>query len=124
MRVGRATVGAWRRKRELAFLDRRRDEARFMSELRQDLVADLGGNPSAARRLLIDCACFAALRISRLTTPWLGRGEDLNPSQVAELVTWQSELRATLKVLGVERLEAAPPSLQELLTQRGRKAVA
>ena len=116
MRVGRATVGAWRRKRELAFLDRRRDEARFMSELRQDLVADLGGNPSAARRLLIDCACFAALRISRLTTPWLGRGEDLNPSQLAELVTWQGELRATLKVLGIERVEAAPPALAELLT--------
>ena len=95
-----------------------------MAELRAELIADQGGDPSAAKRLLIDCACFAALRISRLNTPWLGHGVDLNPMQLAELVTWQGELRATLKALGIERVEAAPPALAELLTSCARKAAA
>lgn len=124
MTVGRARVGAWAKRRELAFLDKRRDEARFMAELRDELLADQGGNPSAARRLLIDASCFAALRISRLVTPWLARGEDLNPDQLAELATWQGELRATLKLLGIDRVERAPPQLAELLAEKRRKAAA
>ena len=118
MTVNRARVGAWAKRRELAFLDKRRDEARFMAELRAELLADQGGNPSAARRLLIDSACFAALRISRLVTPWLARGEELNPDQLAELVTWQGELRATLKLLGIDRAERAPPALADLLAEK------
>ena len=52
-----------------------------MAELRQDLIADHGGAPSAAQEgCLIDCACFAALRIARSATPWLGQGQDLSPS--------------------------------------------
>ena len=122
MRAGRAKVGAWRARRELAFLDKRREEARFMAELRRDLIADHGGAPSAAKRLLIDCACFAALRIARVATPWLGQGQDLSPAQLAELIQWQRELRETLKTLGIERVEAAPPQLAELLAQPSRKA--
>jgi hypothetical protein len=124
MRAGRAKVGAWRARRELAFLDRRREEARFMAELRQELIADYGGNPSAAKVLLIECACFAALRIARLTTPWLAQGEDLGPTQLMELIQWQGELRATLKTLGIERFEAAPVALAELLASPARKAAA
>jgi hypothetical protein len=122
MRVGRAKVGAWRARRELAFLDRRREESRFMAELRRELIADQGGDPSAAKRLLVDCACFAALRISRITTPWLGQGQEPTAEQLAELVTWQGELRATLKVLGIERTEATPPTLQALLAAKAKAA--
>jgi hypothetical protein len=122
MRAGRAKVRAWRARRELAFLDKRREEARFMEELRQELIADQGGNPSAAKRLLIDCAGFCALRIARLTTPWLSQGQELNPSQLGELAQWQGELRATLKTLGVERVEAAPLQLAELLAEKRKAA--
>ena len=95
-----------------------------MAELRQELIADHGGAPSAAKRLLIDCAGFCALRIARLTTPWLSQGQDLNPAQLAELAQWQGELRATLKTLGIERVEQVPPSLADYLAERARKVAA
>ena len=95
-----------------------------MAELRRELIADHGGNPSAAKRLLVDCACFSALRVSRLATPWLARGQDLSPDQLGELLLWQRELRDTLRVLGIERVEQAPKPLAELLTSPGRKAAA
>ena len=122
-RPARAKVGAWGYRRELAFLDGRREEERFMAELRRELIADHGGNPSAAKRLLIDCACFAALRVSRLATPWLARGQDLSPDRLGELLLWQRELRDTLRVLGIERVEQAPPALADLLAEK-RKAAA
>ena len=122
MTMARATVGPWEAKRQLAFVNRRHERGRFVAALRDELIRDLGGDPSAAKRLLVDMATYAALQVSRIVTPDLARGEDLTREQLDDLARWQRELRDTLRVLGIERVEAAPPQLAELLAQPSRKA--
>ena len=124
MTMARATVGPWEAKRQLAFVNRRHERGRFVAALRDELISDLGGDPSAAKRLLIDMATYAALQVSRIVTPDLARGEELTREQLDDLARWQRELRDTLRVLGVERVEAAPPSLQDYLAERAKKVAA
>ena len=69
-------------------------------------------------------ATYAALQVSRIVTPDLARGEELTREQLDDLARWQRELRDTLRVLGVERVEAAPPSLQDYLAERAKKVAA
>ena len=69
-------------------------------------------------------ATFAALQVSRIVTPDLARGEELTREKLDDLARWQRELRDTLRVLGVERVEAAAPSLQDYLAGRAKKAAA
>ena len=105
-------------------MNRRHERGRFVAALRDELVRDLGGDPSAAKRLLVDMATYAALQVSHIVTPDLARGEELTRDQLDDLARWQRELRDTLRVLGVERVEAAPPSLQEYLAERAKKSAA
>ena len=124
MTMARATVGPWEAKRQLAFVNRRHERGRFVAALRAELIRDLGGDPSAAKRLLVDMACYAALQVSRIVTPDLARGEDLTREQLEDLTRWQRDLRDTLRVLGVERTEQAPPSLADYLAERAKKVAA
>ena len=124
MTMARATVGPWEAKRQLAFVNRRHERGPFVAALRAELIRDLGGDPSAAKRLLVDMATYAALQVSRIVTPDLARGEELTHEQLDDLARWQRELRDTLRVLGVERVEAAPPSLQDYLAERAKKVAA
>jgi hypothetical protein len=123
MRMARATVGPWEAKRQLAFVNRRHERGRFVAALRAELIADLGGDPPAAKRLLVDMVTYAALQVSRLVTPYLARGEELTSAQLEDLAKWQREVRDTLRVLGIERVEQAPPALADLLAEK-RKAAA
>src|SRR3954452_14000136 len=124
MTMARATVGPWEARRQLSFVNRNHERGRFVAALRAEMIADLGGDPSAAKRLLVDMATYAALQVSRIVTPDLARGEDLTREQVDDLAKWQRELRDTLRVLAIERLEPAPPSLQQYLAERASKAAA
>ena len=60
----------------------------------------------------------------RIVTPDLARGEDLTREQLDDLARWQRELRDTLRVLGVERVEQAPPSFADYLAERAKKSAA
>lgn len=121
MRMDRATVGPWEAKRQLAHINRRHERGRFVSALRAELIRDQGGDPSAARLLLIDMATFCALQVSRIVTPYLARDQELTPEQREDLARWQREVRDTLQVLGIDRIDQAPPALAELLEAK-RKA--
>ena len=124
MTMARATVGPWEAKRQLSFVNRNHERGRFVAALRAELVRDMGGDPSAAKRLLIDMATYAALQVSRIVTPDLARGEELTREQLDDLARWQRELRDPLRVLGVARVEAAPPSVQDYLAERAKKVAA
>ena len=79
------------------------------------MIRDLGGTPVLPSGCWSTWRLYAALQVSRIVTPDLARGEDLTREQLEDLARWQRELRDTLRVLGVERVEQAPPSLAELL---------
>ena len=118
-----ARVGPWHARKALAFLDSRTQEGSFCASLREELLCDQGPDPSTGRRLLVDMVVFSALMVSRLYQP-MAKGEELAPEHREELRAWQREVRENLRTLGIERVEAAPLALAELLATRGRKAAA
>ena len=107
-----ARVGPWHARKALAFLDSRTHE---------ELLCDQGPDPSTGRRLLVDMVVFSALMVSRLYQP-MAKGEKLAPEHREELRAWQREVRENLRTLGIERVEAAPPGLAELLAEKRRIA--
>ena len=124
MTMARATVGPWEAKRQLAFVNRHHERGRFVAALRDELVRDLGGDPIGCEAPAGRHGDVRRLAGLRIVTPDLARGEELTRDQLDDLARWQRELRDTLRVLGVERVEAAPPSLQEYLAERAKKSAA
>lgn len=110
----RTRVPPWAAHRALSFVDTRTQRGLLVAGLRAELIADRGGDPPAAQRLLIDLAVFNAVRVAELAQAWLS-GAPTRPETLVELRAWSAELRASLRTLGIDRIEAAPPSLAKLI---------
>ena len=96
-------------------IDNRTRPARFMRDIRRELVEVLGGNVTVQQRLLIDrvaekALCCAMLGERLVTDPEATVTDD------KMLIYYSNSLRRDLGVLGLEARAAAQPNLRELLS--------
>lgn len=101
----------------LAKLDHRTREARFMKERRAELLAHVGGSPSAVQRMLIERACWLSLQVAMLDMKQ-AEGRDFTPHDVDQYLAWTGSLTRLLRNLGLQGVAQRPPSLAEHLAKR------
>ncbi len=82
-------------------IDRRTRAGRLMRTLEADLTSDLGGDPSAAQKLLIKAATVKAVRLALLADQLLD-GVEVQSDQ-HHVLAWANSLRLDLVALGLER---------------------
>jgi hypothetical protein len=91
-------------------------EAKFIKTIEAGLIAHLGGKASIAQQLLIRRVSRAMLRLEMLDDKELLTEHDFRLASSLD-----SRVRLGLKLLGLERAEVAPPSLEEALAA-GRRS--
>jgi hypothetical protein len=101
----------------LAKIDGRCREAKFMRQVRSELIAALGGADRVAigQHMLVGLIATKALRLAMMTERMLAGGEIA--FEMDRRFGWYSNsLRRDLMALGLDRTpEVAPPSLSEYL---------
>jgi hypothetical protein len=97
-------------------MDGRSREAVFINAVRGELLADLGADPTAGRRALVDLASYSLLMVARLTAK-VSAADDVDPLLSGELRSWQREARDNIRTIGLERVVAPERSLHEYLGQ-------
>ena len=99
----------------LAKLDQRTKEARLMRETRAELVAHVGGRPSAVQSAMIERACQLTLRIVAMDRKFAETGAQTDHDSRTYLA-WSNSLTRTLAQLGVEGATTArEPTIADLL---------
>ena len=91
-----------------------------MRETRAELVAHVGGNPSAVQAAMIERACQLTLRIVAMDRKFAETGAQTDHDSRTYLA-WSNSLTRTLAQLGVESATTArEPSIADLLVQPAR----
>ena len=90
------------REEVLSRIDRRTRAGRVMRGVEADLANDLGGDPSAAQRLLIQSAAVKATRLALLADHLLD-GAEIQSDQ-HNVLAWANSLRHDLQALGLKRI--------------------
>jgi len=104
--------------RQVALIDWRTREARFLREIESGLVSDLGGSPSTGQLLIVKRAAVKSLRCAFIEHELLTKNGEVPPALQRDYLRWARELREDLKVLGLER-RAKP--VQDLSTYLAEK---
>lgn len=94
--------GPFSRDKTLSRLDRRTKAGKLMRTIAGDLVNDLGGDPSAAERLLIQAASVKAVRLSLLADMLL-EGGDIGEGSDHHAIAWFNSMRLDLMAIGLAR---------------------
>lgn len=90
-----------------------------MSAIEAELTADLGGDPSAAERLLIQAATVKAVRLNLLAEQLLD-GVEVQSDQ-HNVLAWANSLRHDLQALGLQRRSKdVTPDLSDYIAARSR----
>lgn len=109
------TVGPFSRDRVLAGMDKRTRTGRIYRTIIADLIDHVGGNPSAAERLIIQSAALKATRLSLLSEKMLS-GIDNPESMDQHSLGWANSLRLDLGVLGLDkRIKDVTPKLKDII---------
>ena len=111
------TVGPYSRPAALAKLDQRTKEARLVRETRADLMAHIGGNPSATQRALIERAVQLTLRVSVMDRKFASTGEQTEHDSRTYLA-WSACLSRALRDLGIKAAAAPTKTLADHLASR------
>lgn len=115
-----AKRGRKTRLRTLADLDRRTKTARAAFELRDRIVADLGGvdHLSAMHMELVDNVCVMGAMLRDMAAGYLTGG----PIDLAEFTTLANAQRRLLADLGLERrAKDVTPDLRDYMAQKARE---
>jgi ketopantoate hydroxymethyltransferase len=104
-------VGPYSNPDSLAKLDQRTKEARLVRETRADLVAHVGGAPSATQRTLIDQAVSLKLHIALMDRNAAETGGVMTEATGKQYLAWANALVRLMRELGVK---AAPPRARTL----------
>ena len=107
-------IGPHSRPGKLAVIDGRRAEARRMKEVRQELVAHVGGKPSATQRMMIDRVAVMMLRMELLDKEAMNGTPMADHDQRAYL-GWANSVSRMLRHLGLKALPARPLTMAEKL---------
>ncbi len=111
-RIGRYSHG-----NALVRLDFRTREGKFARAIQDELVAHIGGQPSAPERILIQVAVTKILRIALMADYVLSQ-ESISERDDRQFLCWSNSLRRDLDVLGLTRRAKSSPRLAELLGHR------
>lgn len=104
----------------LASLDGRSKEAQLLRKIRTELIAHVGGNPSAVERALIERAAILSLRLAQLDAK-IAAGTAFGRHDNDHYLAWSNGLGRTLARLGLKPASAAaPPSLDAYLAAKHR----
>lgn len=102
--VGMSTVGPYSRRSRLDKLDRRTAEARFMRDVRAELTAHVGGNPSATQAAMIDRAAWLRLHLRTMDNR-TAENRSMSEPDTRTYLAWTGALRRVMDALG----PAVPP---------------
>ena len=117
-------LGARSEPGRLARVDKRTAEGRFVQTVRAELVAHVGGDPTAPQKLLIEAAVFKAMRLAMVSEA-VKAGAVTSQDKADEMfLKFSGSLREDLRLLGMERPAQQAPSLAEhiKLVEQGKKA--
>lgn len=103
----------------LGKLDGRSKEARLIARVRRDLLAHLGGAPTAVQRALVDRAAWLSLHVAQLDAKAAG-GEMLAGRDAKNYSTWSGSLTRALRELGMNAAAPPRPDLADYIATKGR----
>ena len=110
-------LGPYSRPSVLAKLDGRTREARLLAEVRADLTAHLGGNPSAVQRRMIERCAWLSLHVAQLDAKAV-EGGGLTDHDHRTYLAWSAALTRMLRQLGLKGAPAPRRTLAEHLAAR------
>lgn len=102
-------------------LDRRTTASKMAEAFRADLVAHVGGKPSATQAALIEQAVQIKLRLFSLDTEFGARGTQ-SAHDGRQYLAWSNSLSRLLRQLGLKGVAQQPPSLGDYLAGRATPA--
>ena len=106
----------------LANLDNRTKEGRLLREIRERLIAHLGGSPSEVQRQLVERVAMLTLHVSLFDRRAI-EGGGLDERDRREYLAYSNSLERALRQLGIKGVAEKPPSLAEhLAARRAEKA--
>jgi hypothetical protein len=108
------SIGPYSRPAVLAKLDGRTREAHLLRRVRAELVAHVGGNPSATQTALIERAAMLTLHVAMLDARMLKTGS-MSEHDSKTYLAWSGSLSRALRDLGLKGAAAAPPTLADIL---------
>lgn len=101
----------------LAKLDRRTRESRLLEATRAELVAHVGGQPSATQRALIDRCSMLSLHLALLDEKTLSAGGTMTEHDSRQYLAWSNSFTRAMRDLGVKPAAAKAPSLADLISR-------
>jgi len=111
-------LGPHSRATAFAKLKPRTAEGRLFRHMREELVAHVGGNPSATQSALIDQACWLGLHLA-LMDRQLAEGRILSERNGRQYLAWSNSRSRLLRQLGLKGTPAPKRSLAEHMAGSG-----
>lgn len=105
----------------LAKLDHRSREAKFMAARRAELIAHVGGKPSATQRMMIERAVWLSLQVAMLDLKQ-AENQAFTMHDTKAYLGWTNTLTRLLRHLGMTGAAEKPRSLQEHLATKASAA--
>jgi hypothetical protein len=100
-------------------IDGRTREGRFLAAVRAELAGHLGGEPSAAQRVLIDRVAWLRLRVA-LFDEKLAQGAELTGHDARVYLAHSNALIRAMREIGHKAVVARPVSLTAALAEAAR----
>lgn len=114
-------IGPTSRSRAIAEFDRRTKIGRLYKATMSDLVAHVGGAPTAAELLLIESITTKAVRV-RLLTERLLAGEEIATGTDHHLLAWSNAMGRELAMLGLaSRARDITPTIDDIKAEHASK---
>jgi hypothetical protein len=114
-------IGPHSRPHKLAVIDGRRAEARRLKEVRAELTAHVGGNPSTTQKMVIARIAMLTLRMELMDGRALKTG-DMTEKDAREYLAWNNTVSRMLMQLGVHAAPARPRTLADHLASKAAAA--
>jgi hypothetical protein len=112
-------IGPYSQQHRLEKLDGRTREAKLLRATRNELIAHLGGKPSATQLALVEQAAQLRLRIATMDRKFAQTGEMTFHDSRCYLA-WANSHSRLLRQLGMKGVAEAPPSLGDYLAARSQ----
>jgi hypothetical protein len=102
-------------------VDGRSREGRFLAAARAEMVAHVGGEVSAAQRVLIDRCAWLRLHVMLLDEK-VASGASLTGHDQRSYLAFSNSLVRAMRELGMQPAAARQPTLQEYLASKATAA--
>lgn len=116
-------VGPYSRLSALQNIDGRSREARLVRDARADLIAHVGGKPSATQSALIQRAAWLMLHIAQMDAK-MGSATGLTDHDTRTYLAWCNTLTRIMRQLGMKGSAAEAPNLSAYIAGRAGHPIA